>query len=167
VTQAWAGDGVRKARAHVATTLPRPCGKCGQTVEPDPPGTPPGQSGWVVGHVVPRGAHPELTWQVSNWQAEHRRCSDASGQAGVQAKARADALRGAVIPQPGGPAQTHVLADIAAKRRIVERYERAYDNALEHPDDLAAAGALLALHGAIADLLMAHADRDDFPEEWR
>lgn len=41
--------------------------------------------------------YPELTWEVSNWQPEHRACSDASGQESVIRKAKADALRAAGI----------------------------------------------------------------------
>ncbi|PTU57591.1 HNH endonuclease [Sphaerisporangium cinnabarinum] len=80
----------------------------------DPPGTPGKASGWVVGHIKSRVTHPELTWEPSNWRVEHRRCSDASGQAAVIEKARADALREAGSPRaatsrqsPPLPAHTH------------------------------------------------------------
>lgn len=86
----WSGRAVTEARVLVRRWLPRPCGKCGQTVHDDPPGTPLGSSGWVIGHKVDRALRPDLTWEVSNWQPEHRACSDASGQAAVIAKARAE-----------------------------------------------------------------------------
>lgn len=86
----WGGRKVQEARAYLARYLPAPCGKCGKTVHPDPAGTRPGRSGWVVGHKVDRNTHPHLTWEPSNWQPEHRSCSDASGQAAVIAKARAE-----------------------------------------------------------------------------
>lgn len=61
---------------------------------------------WVVGHVKSRVSHPDLTMDMSNWWPEHRKCSDASGQAAVIEKARADALRDAgVFPLPVSPRQ--------------------------------------------------------------
>lgn len=81
---AWSGNAVRKARDHVATWLPAPCGQCGTTVTP--------RDRWVIGHIKPRITHPELTWEISNWQVEHRACSDKTSQAAVIAKAKQDAL---------------------------------------------------------------------------
>lgn len=93
----WAGRAVGQARSLVSTWLPAPCGKCLKTVTPDPVGTPARWSQWVVGHKKDRVVYPELTWEVSNWQPEHRACSDASGQESVIRKAKADALRTAGI----------------------------------------------------------------------
>jgi hypothetical protein len=59
-----------------------------------------------------------------------------------------------------------VLREIDAKRRIVERYERAMENRRAHPDDLASAGALLALHGAVNLLALPYVDRPGYREEW-
>jgi hypothetical protein len=61
----------------------------------------------------------------------------------------------------------HLLAECEAKRRIVEKYERALDSRREHPDDLATAGALLALHGVVGILASTYADHPDYREEWR
>ena len=55
----------------------------------------------MIGHIRDRVVWPELTWDVSNWQPEHRACSDASGQDAVIRKAKADALRAAGITDPG------------------------------------------------------------------
>lgn len=71
------------------TTWPTPCGQCGKPVTQD--------SAWVVGHTKARATHPELTWVHTNWRIEHRKCSDATGQATVIAKAKAEALRDAGI----------------------------------------------------------------------
>lgn len=60
-----------------------------------------------------------------------------------------------------------VLREINAKRQLVERYERAMENRRAHPDDLASAGALLALHGAVKLLALPYADRPGYREEWR
>jgi hypothetical protein len=60
-----------------------------------------------------------------------------------------------------------VLREIEAKRQLVERYERAMENRRAHPDDLASAGALLALHGAVKLLALPYADRPGYREEWR
>lgn len=60
-----------------------------------------------------------------------------------------------------------VLREIEAKRRLVERYERALENRRAHPDDLASAGALLALHGTVKVLAMPYADHPDYRDEWR
>lgn len=59
-----------------------------------------------------------------------------------------------------------VLREIDAKRRIIERYERAMDNKRAHPDDLASAGALLALHGAVKLLALPYSDRPGYQEGW-
>lgn len=66
----WSGDVVRRARAAMAPRLPAACGRCGKTVTRDQP--------WVVGHIKSRLAYPELTLDPSNWQHEHRACSDGS-----------------------------------------------------------------------------------------
>lgn len=73
------------------------CPRCGHLVQPDPPSTPARYSGWVVGHIKSRSTHPELTWDPSNWQLEHRACSDASGTMAVIEKAKLEALRAAGI----------------------------------------------------------------------
>ncbi len=88
LTTPWSGRAVEAARAIVAGWLPRPCGQCGEVVT--------AEDRWVVGHIKSRAEHPELTWEVSNWQVEHRSCSDKSGQAVVIAKAKAEAIRDAV-----------------------------------------------------------------------
>ena len=59
----------------------------------------------------------------------------------------------------------HVLRDIEAKRQLVARYERAMENRRAHPDDLASAGALLALHGAVKLLALPYADHPDYRTE--
>lgn len=72
----WGGRRLTLARAEVALWLPTPCGQCGRTVYPDPPGA--RRTGWVIGHIKSRALHPELTWLRSNWQVEHRACSESS-----------------------------------------------------------------------------------------
>jgi hypothetical protein len=79
--RAWAGRAVTAARARVGATLPRPCGHCGQPVQPS--------DAWVIGHKIPRTIRPDLTWEPSNWRPEHRRCSNASAPRVVSAKYRA------------------------------------------------------------------------------
>lgn len=91
----WAGRRVMEARAYMAKRLPAPCGKCGGVVSPDKPGTPPGRSLWVVGHIKDRALHPELTWVPSNWQPEHRSCSERSGTAVAQKVRQVAAARAA------------------------------------------------------------------------
>ena len=63
-------------------------------------------------------------------------------------------------------APARVLRETDAKRKLVERYERAMENRRAHPDDLASAGALLALHGAVKLLALPYVDRPGFREEW-
>lgn len=60
-----------------------------------------------------------------------------------------------------------MLREIEAKRELVERHERAMENRRSHPDDLASAGALLALHGAVKLLTLPYADRPGYRDEWR
>lgn len=106
----WSGRVVDQARAIVVQWMvegeskgePLACGKCGEPVVSSEP--------WVVGHIKSRNAHPELTMVMSNWWPEHRRCSDASGQAAVIEKARADALREiGVLPLSSTPGETPPL----------------------------------------------------------
>jgi hypothetical protein len=59
-----------------------------------------------------------------------------------------------------------VLREIDAKRKLLDRYERAMENRRAHPDDLASAGALLALHGAVKLLALPYADREGYEEGW-
>lgn len=100
---AWGGRKVQEARVHMATRLPAECGKCGRTVTRT--------DEWVIGHKQDRITHPHLTWVMSNWQHEHRACSDRTGQAAVIAKAKAEVLadlRKRGITLPVDPAQTPV-----------------------------------------------------------
>lgn len=91
----WSGRKVAEARSYVAqiTTWPTKCGKCKKPVQQS--------DAWVVGHIKSRGAYPELTWVPSNWQVEHKTCSDKSGQAGVIEKAKAEVLKGQFSPETG------------------------------------------------------------------
>jgi hypothetical protein len=59
-----------------------------------------------------------------------------------------------------------VLREIDSKRKLLERYERAMENRRAHPKDLASAGALLALHGAVELLALPYADRPGYREGW-
>jgi hypothetical protein len=58
-------------------------------------------------------------------------------------------------------------AEIDAKRRILDQYEKAFTRRKQHPDDLASAGALLALHGVAKLLALPMAKRDGYQAEWR
>lgn len=90
MTQQWAGRRVTAARTLVAGWLPMQCGRCPRVVD--------GSEPWVVGHIKSRALHPELMWEPSNWQPEHRACSDKSAQAAVIEKARAE---GAALERAG------------------------------------------------------------------
>jgi hypothetical protein len=67
----WRGRGVTNARQYMAQYLPAPCARCGSLITPG--------TAWVVGHKEPRALRPDLVWETSNWQVEHRTCSDRSG----------------------------------------------------------------------------------------
>jgi hypothetical protein len=103
MTTAWSGRRVERARNIVRTWLPAPCGKCGHTVPPLP------DNGWVVGHKIARSLRPDLTDVVSNWQPEHRTCSNASGQAAVIARAKQQALAEAGFPHRQAPREAPPL----------------------------------------------------------
>ena len=53
------------------------------------------------------------------------------------------------------------LRDVAAKRKILEQYERARVNDRDHPDDFASKGAFLALYGAAKSLAEAEGWTDE------
>ena len=73
MTAPWGGRRAQKVRALIATTLPRPCSKCGQQVYP--------WQRWDVDHIRDRDNHPELTWVPSNWSVAHARCNRSAGAA--------------------------------------------------------------------------------------
>lgn len=80
---------------------------------------------------------------------------------------QADTMVIARLVKAGRARATERLAEIDAKRRILDRYERALANRKRHRDDIASAGALLALLGAVKDLALPYAGRPDYREEWR
>lgn len=82
MTVTWSGRTVTRARTIVATWLPMQCGRCPRIVD--------GSEPWVVGHAISRALRPDLALDPSNWRPEHRSCSDASAQAAVIEKARAE-----------------------------------------------------------------------------
>lgn len=80
----WSGRKVTAARRVMARDLPAKCGRCPEIVTAD--------DAWVIGHIKDRLNHPELTWEPSNWQHEHRACSDASANESVREQAKAELL---------------------------------------------------------------------------
>ena len=71
-TKPWAGGYAQAARQWLAarTHWPTPCARCGRPVFPNR---------WHLGHRLDRQAHPGMTWEPSNWQVEHPRCSMSAG----------------------------------------------------------------------------------------
>lgn len=63
--------------------------------------------------------------------------------------------------------RAEALADIAVQRRIIERYNRAFENSRAHPEDFASKGALLALHGVVQLLASLYANHPDYDESWK
>lgn len=61
---------------------------------------------------------------------------------------------------------TRVLEDIMSKRAIVDQYEAAFENSKAHPDDFAAKGALLALHGVVRLLAAPYRTHPGYRSEW-
>lgn len=59
------------------------------------------------------------------------------------------------------------LADVNAKRRILDEYEQAFERRKRHPDDLASAGALLTMLHVVKLAALPYADRAGYREEWR
>ena len=95
------------------------------------------------------------------------------GETGVIVATEGDRAEECASANWGGVAEhivTHdparVLREIDAKRQLVKRYERAMENRRAHPDDLASAGALLALHGVVKLLALPYADRPGYLKEW-
>lgn len=90
MSDGWNGRRVTAARAALAarTTWPTPCGRCNKPVQIT--------DQWVLGHVVARSLRPDLMWEPSNHRVECRACSDASSQAAVIEKARAEGARDAL-----------------------------------------------------------------------
>lgn len=95
MSNVWSGHNVVRARAFMATKRPGACGKCGGTVEIT--------DEFVVGHIKERGVWPELALEPSNWQLEHKACSQRTGTAGIIAKAKAEAYREMGATPPFSP----------------------------------------------------------------
>jgi hypothetical protein len=98
----WTGRAVIKARAVVATWLPAPCGICTQPVTTD--------QSWVVGHKIPRWMRPDLTFVMTNWQPEHRDCSDKTGPAEARARAAHERSNASIFPNANDTAEAFVAA---------------------------------------------------------
>lgn len=102
-----------------------------------------------------------ITWH--DLECEIHQHMDAGLLAAVAASRMLEDVPGAVC-DCGGPAR--VLREIDAKRQLLDRYKHAMENRRAHPDDLASAGALLALHGAVKVLALPYSHRPGYREEW-
>ncbi len=60
-----------------------------------------------------------------------------------------------------------VLAEVEAKRRLLDEYDAALNRGRNHPGDLANAGALLTVIRVLKLIALPHADRSGYREEWR
>lgn len=60
-----------------------------------------------------------------------------------------------------------VLADVEAKRAILDYAERLFDNAEKHPDDFASKGGFLAMHGVVKWLAEGFRGRPGYEEAMR
>jgi hypothetical protein len=60
-----------------------------------------------------------------------------------------------------------VLRRIEADRRILDEYQKALDRRRRHPEDLAAAGALLQMVRVIKLMAESLADHPGYREEWK
>ncbi len=56
--------------------------------------------------------------------------------------------------------------EVDAKRKILARYEEIFAERKKHPEDLAVAGALLALHGVVCALAAVDCDHPDYDPAW-
>ena len=62
--------------------------------------------------------------------------------------------------------KARALRQVQAHRAILDDYERAFENRKRHRDDMAIAGALLALHGAVKHVVSIYSDRDGYNPDW-
>ena len=60
-----------------------------------------------------------------------------------------------------------LMAEINAKRRILDDYGKALDRRKQHPDDVASAAHLLAMLHVIKLLALPYAERPGYLEDWR
>lgn len=60
-----------------------------------------------------------------------------------------------------------VLAEVDAKRRILDEYGKALDRRKRHPDDLASAGALLTIVHVVKLHALPYAEREGYRDDWR
>lgn len=59
------------------------------------------------------------------------------------------------------------LAEVDAKRKILDEYEAAFTRRKDHPGDLPLAGAILTMVRVVKLLAQPYAGRDGWREEWR
>ncbi len=59
------------------------------------------------------------------------------------------------------------LAELKAKRQIIDWHDRAFANMRAHPDDFASKGAALAMVGVVKHLAAPYADREGYEDDWR
>ena len=60
-----------------------------------------------------------------------------------------------------------VLAEVDAKRRILDEYDKALNRRRQWPGDLSSAGALLTMVHVVKLLALPFAGHPDYREEWR
>ena len=60
-----------------------------------------------------------------------------------------------------------VLAEVDAKRRILNEYDKALGRRKQYPDDLPGAGALLTMVHVVKLLALPYADRPGYRDEWK
>lgn len=104
---------------------------------------------------------PEWRWQPE--ELPGMVVASGSGEIVVYDEGRPTGAGGAHIARYD-PAR--VLAGVAAKRAILAAYERQFTERKSHPGDLAASGALLALHGAVKALAAVYSGHPDYDPKW-
>lgn len=71
------------------------------------------------------------------------------------------------VPGQWKPGDARALAEVAAKRRIIDDYMQSHANQWSHPGDLATKGALLAHFAAVIHLASVYSDHPDYQQEWK
>lgn len=106
-----------------------------------------------------------ITWLRAQLDSDERMAREATG---VIAMFTAPRQNGKTVAATFLRSQTpeRLQRQVQAHRAILDEYVAAFERRKRHPDDLASAGALLALHGVVKRLASIYSDRDGYDPDW-
>jgi hypothetical protein len=102
-----------------------------------------------------------VLWAREDVNVQVWQCDDEADGCPEEARAMAAEGKHVALHDP-----TRVLAEVAAKRAILDRHDRAWANVRAHPEDMASKGADLTMVAVVKALAAPYADKPGYLEEW-